>query len=222
MKGLFSDSDKLVSLLVFLVGAAATLIDHFWLHLEIDVDTLALFLGIASIATIWIPGAGLPTTENWQKWVLTHATMALLGAATGAIIVAISSGKIGPTSASLGMMVCIAVFVAFWSSGHQSRDHVMQTFDATGWSEHYPQLNLLLGVLSSGRIKRHDIARTMRETVMDQNLEAILNEDAWRRLEVVLLEGTAGHQRARLLKLMAAVKEELKQDLPQLRAVERP
>lgn len=221
MKGLFSDTDKIVSLLVFGLGFAATMVDHFIFHLEIDVDTLALFLGIASIATIWIPGAGLPISESWQKWVLTHATMALLGAATGAIVVAISSWKIGPTSASLGMLVCVAVFVAFWSSGHQSRDHVMQTYEATGWSEEYPNLNRLLGTLSSPRIKRHDLARTIREAVMDQDLETITSEDAWRRLESVLLEGTEGSQRTRLKQLMTEALEELRATQPGLRSVKR-
>jgi hypothetical protein len=221
MKGLFSSSDTVVSVIIFAVGAFCPVFDQLYFHESIDVDTLGLFLAITSIATIWVPGSGMSRTEGWQKWFLTNATMALLGAASGAIGLSAWGNQLAPTSAFMGMGVCICVFISFWSQGHQSRFHMMEVFEKTKWDEKYKHLNLLLGTMESSRIRRADLSHHLRQTVMDQDLDSILNEDAWRRLETVVLDGTTGTQRAKLVAMLAEVQQELKSDLPQLRVASR-
>lgn len=214
-KGLFSPSDSFWTIMIFLTGASATLADQYFFHLPLGSDMLSLFLGVA-IATIFVPGAGVSSAERWQKWFLTHATMALLGCVAGDAIVGVYSKSVPPLSAAVGVVVLVGVFVSYWSQGYQSRFHMMEVFEKTLWQEQFQHVSLLLGVLESSRIRRPDISHRIRQAVMNCEHETVLNPDDWRRLEGLVLEGTVDKQRVRLERLLQKARRELEANAEEL------
>ncbi|MCW1930242.1 MAG: hypothetical protein KIH62_002895 [Candidatus Kerfeldbacteria bacterium] len=210
-KGLFAASDTFWSITIFIAGAVATVGDQMLFNLPMGPDMLGLFLGVV-IATIFIPGAGVSSSEGWQKWLLTNATMALLGCVAGDVAIGVAGGKIGPFTAVVGVVVFVGVFIAYWSQGYQSRYHIMEVFEKDGWQGRYEHLTLLLGVLDSSRIRRPDIAHRFRQAVMNCEHETLLDPDEWRRLKSLVLEGTSGDQRARLEWVLEKARSELVAD----------
>jgi len=210
-KGLFSASDNVWSLVIFAIGTSAAFADQMFFHLPMGADMLGLFLSVA-IATIFVPGSGVSSSESLEKWFLTNATMALLGCVSGDVAMGVFGGQIGPFSAVIGVVVFVGVFVSYWRQGYQSRFHMMEAFEKNGWQARYEQFTLLMGALDSSRIRRPDLSHKMRQAVMNCEHEAILDPDDWRRLEDVVLNGTKGNQRIRLEKLLQKAKAELQAD----------
>ena len=224
-KGVFEGSkDLVIMILVFMSGMIFPVLDQFIMHALPNFTFSGIFLGVATIATIWIPGAGLSKSEGWQRFTLSHFSLGLFGNFAGALVVAVivEAAGVGHIvegaqplfTMAYGIATTMLVFLAFWSNGHQSRDYVAQVYFQAGWHLELKAATRIIGLLCGSDIKRPDLARQMRDAIMNGRFEDITGGDPddgfWRDISRLVKDAaTRGSHKQRMTRWLAEARAEL-------------
>lgn len=215
--GLFAGrKDALQSMGMFMLGAAMPVLDRLLFGHITDATVSGVFLAAASLATIWQPGAGISKTEGWQNFVLSHFTLGLFGNFGGCLLQAIvlagesdASVPITPLTGVHGLVVSTSVYVAFWTTGVQSRAYFFELFEKLGFAERLPTAAAIVGTLCGPRVRRHDVAHRLIGAILDDGVEELLEGDFWREMEGMVLKGARNGHEARLTRRLATLRAEL-------------
>lgn len=225
--GLFDGAKAhLMALCYALIGATMPIIDWFVLGDRTSAEVIGVLLACSTFATLFNPGAAFTIKERVHAWFLTNGTIGIFGNLGGILVLDLilkseSHTPASPFAVTHAFLSFCAIFYSYWSSGYGSRQYIGQQYSESKWPDELPQLQKILAALCH-RPRRHDLARTIQEFIIDMDFEEVLRPDRWKEIETALTSGTENKHRTRLLSRLSRARQELlaqTQEAPHLELV---